>query len=53
MIKNLSLFLIFLLTQSILHSQVVQEWVQRFENPLDGDYNVAGLKVDNQRNVFV
>jgi hypothetical protein len=53
MLKHLSIFLIFFLTQSNLHSQVVQEWVQRFENPPDGVYHVAGLKVDNQGNVFV
>jgi uncharacterized delta-60 repeat protein len=53
MIKHLTLFLIFLLTQSILQSQVVQEWVQRFENPPNGVYGIAAVKADNQGNVFV
>ena len=53
MIRHLPFFLIFFIIQSNLHSQVVQEWVQRFENPPNGVYNVAGVNVDNQGNVFV
>lgn len=53
MIKHLSLLLIFFITQLNLHSQAVQEWVQRFENPPGGVYDIASVKVDNQGNVFV
>ena len=53
MIKYVLLFLIFFISLQNLHPQVIQEWVQRFENPPNGVYNVVGVKVDNQGNVFV
>ena len=45
--------LIILFIQSELYPQVKQEWVQRFANPTNGVYNVAGIAVDNSGNVFV
>lgn len=53
MLKHFSFLLILFIPQLNLHSQVLQEWVQRFENPPSGVYGVASVKVDNQGNVFV
>ena len=51
--KQITLILFILLLQTDLYPQVHQEWIQRFANPPNGVYNVAGIAVDNSGNVFV
>ena len=43
----------FFLTQSVLFSQVNQDWVKTFGSNSNGITNVSGISVDNSGNVFV
>jgi len=51
--KLLLTLLIFLLHQSILKSQIIQNWVGRYGNTVNSAYTVAGPVIDKSGNVFV
>ena len=51
--KQIISVLVFFMLQMNITAQVNQEWVQRFTNPPNGVYNVAGIAADNSGNVFV
>lgn len=53
MYKHFISVLLILIIKSELYPQVHQEWIQRFANPPNGVYNIAGIATDNSGNVFV